>query len=289
MDGRRRAAHVVPGRRHPGRAARARAAGARHRRRPARGDVHVEQRRAPGQLPRGAVHGRGPARAEHPALPRADHLRDQPRREPGGHPGQQPGRPVQPAAAAPDHAAPRHRQRPDPGRDPGRPGGGAADRGACTTGTRCSRPSRRPSTGPSWTSGDASSMCYTSGTTGNPKGVVYSHRSNYLHSMQVVIGMDFKQGDRLLAVVPMFHANAWGMPYAAMMVPRARLRPLVVPDWSVRRPPRTTSTSCIPRASRCTPRRSGSRPSPGGATVYRARVRQLIAGAGPSPGSRAAG
>ncbi len=73
---------------------------------------------------------------------------------------------------------------------------------------------------------DASSMCYTSGTTGNPKGVVYSHRSNYLHSMQVVIGMDFKQGDRLLAVVPMFHANAWGMPYAAMMAGAS----LVMPD-----------------------------------------------------------
>jgi fatty-acyl-CoA synthase len=73
---------------------------------------------------------------------------------------------------------------------------------------------------------DASSMCYTSGTTGNPKGVVYSHRSNYLHSMQVVIGMEFKQGDRLLAVVPMFHANAWGMPYAAMMAGAS----LVMPD-----------------------------------------------------------
>ncbi len=73
---------------------------------------------------------------------------------------------------------------------------------------------------------NASSMCYTSGTTGNPKGVVYSHRSNVLHSMQVVIGMDFKQGDRLLAVVPMFHANAWGMPYAAMIAGAS----LVMPD-----------------------------------------------------------
>ncbi len=72
----------------------------------------------------------------------------------------------------------------------------------------------------------ASSMCYTSGTTGNPKGVVYSHRSNYLHSMQVILGMDFSQGDRLLAVVPMFHANAWGLPYAALMSGSS----LIMPD-----------------------------------------------------------
>ena len=73
---------------------------------------------------------------------------------------------------------------------------------------------------------DASSMCYTSGTTGNPKGVVYSHRSNFLHTMQVVMGMGFGQGDRLLAVVPMFHANAWGLPYAALMVGAS----LIMPD-----------------------------------------------------------
>jgi fatty-acyl-CoA synthase len=73
---------------------------------------------------------------------------------------------------------------------------------------------------------EASSMCYTSGTTGNPKGVVYSHRSNYLHTMQVTMGMGFNQGDRLLAVVPMFHANAWGLPYAALMVGAS----LIMPD-----------------------------------------------------------
>jgi fatty-acyl-CoA synthase len=73
---------------------------------------------------------------------------------------------------------------------------------------------------------DASSMCYTSGTTGNPKGVVYSHRSNYLHTMFVAMGMGFVQGDRLLAVVPMFHANAWGLPYAALTVGAS----LIMPD-----------------------------------------------------------
>jgi fatty-acyl-CoA synthase len=62
-------------------------------------------------------------------------------------------------------------------------------------------------------------MCYTSGTTGNPKGVVYSHRSNFLHSLMVALpcGLEMKQGDRVLAVVPLFHANAWGLPYAGLL------------------------------------------------------------------------
>jgi fatty-acyl-CoA synthase len=82
----------------------------------------------------------------------------------------------------------------------------------------------------------ASSMCYTSGTTGNPKGVVYSHRSNFLHTMQVTMGMGFKQGDRLLAVVPMFHANAWGLPYAALMVGAS----LIMPDRFLQAEPLAT-------------------------------------------------
>ena len=66
----------------------------------------------------------------------------------------------------------------------------------------------------------AAAMCYTSGTTGLPKGVVYSHRSTFLHTLGVCSGeaLGLSQYDRLLPVVPMFHGNAWGMPYAAWLV-----------------------------------------------------------------------
>jgi fatty-acyl-CoA synthase len=74
----------------------------------------------------------------------------------------------------------------------------------------------------------AAAMCYTSGTTGNPKGVVYSHRSSYLHSMAVCTsnGIGVGSGDCVLPIVPMFHANAWGLPYAALMAGAD----LVLPD-----------------------------------------------------------
>ena len=66
----------------------------------------------------------------------------------------------------------------------------------------------------------ASSLCYTSGTTGNPKGVLYSHRSNVLHSYAVAMpdAMGLSASDVVLAVVPMFHANAWGLNYSLPMV-----------------------------------------------------------------------
>ena len=66
----------------------------------------------------------------------------------------------------------------------------------------------------------ASSLCYTSGTTGNPKGVLYSHRSTLLHAFSVltVPGINLGEGSVVLPVVPMFHVNAWGVPYAAPIV-----------------------------------------------------------------------
>lgn len=66
----------------------------------------------------------------------------------------------------------------------------------------------------------ASSLCYTSGTTGNPKGVLYSHRSTLLHTLMELAPDTFgiSSAETLMLIVPMFHANAWGAPYAAAMV-----------------------------------------------------------------------
>lgn len=65
----------------------------------------------------------------------------------------------------------------------------------------------------------AAAMCYTSGTTGNPKGVVYSHRSTLIHSLVAVAPnyLDISEHDVIMYAVPMFHANAWGLPYSAAL------------------------------------------------------------------------
>src|SRR3982751_5733252 len=82
-----------------------------------------------------------------------------------------------------------------------------------------------------WASFDentAAGMCYTSGTTGNPKGVVYSHRSNVLHSTYVAsnAAMRFNVASRALTIVPLFHARAGGVPYAALISGAS----LIMPD-----------------------------------------------------------
>jgi len=73
---------------------------------------------------------------------------------------------------------------------------------------------------PSFDENSASSLCYTSGTTGNPKGVLYSHRSTLLHTFAAALpdALNCSASDAILPVVPMFHVNAWGLPYVGCMV-----------------------------------------------------------------------
>ncbi len=75
-------------------------------------------------------------------------------------------------------------------------------------------------TWPEFDEKSASSLCYTSGTTGNPKGVLYTHRSTLLHTLMELAPDTFgiSSNESLMLIVPMFHANAWGAPYAAAMV-----------------------------------------------------------------------
>ena len=73
----------------------------------------------------------------------------------------------------------------------------------------------------------AAAMCYTSGTTGRPKGVLYSHRSIVLHTLGAALpdSMGIREADSVMPVVPMFHAMAWGIPYVATMVGARQVLP----------------------------------------------------------------
>jgi acyl-CoA synthetase (AMP-forming)/AMP-acid ligase II len=80
---------------------------------------------------------------------------------------------------------------------------------------------------PRFDENSASSLCYTSGTTGNPKGVLYSHRSTLLHAMVgcMTDGVGLSARDTLFMAAPMFHVNAWGMPYACTLVGASMILP----------------------------------------------------------------
>jgi fatty-acyl-CoA synthase len=98
----------------------------------------------------------------------------------------------------------------------------------------------------------AASLCYTSGTTGNPKGVLYSHRSISLHSTVTLAkdGTGISRADRILAVVPMFHVNAWGLPFGAalagadLIFPDRHLQPEPLAGLIARERP--TLMGCVP-------------------------------------------
>ena len=81
-------------------------------------------------------------------------------------------------------------------------------------------PGRRRIPGRDLDENAAAATCYTSGTTGHPKGVLYTHRSLVLHSYGLCMADAFalSERDTVLQLVPMFHANGWGIPYAAVMV-----------------------------------------------------------------------
>ena len=170
-------------------------------------------------LPGRAEHGCRAAHAEPAALPRAADLHRQPRRGPGRHRRLDADPAAGQRAAAPDTVATSWSS----ATATPAPLAGAPAVHRSTAGTTCCRTSPTAYDWPAVDENDAAALCYTSGTTGNPKGVAYSHRSIYLHSMQVCMAESVRaraRAQRDLAIVPMFHAMAWGLPYAALHVRR---------------------------------------------------------------------
>ncbi len=114
------------------------------------------------------------------------------------------------------------------------------------------RPAGSESLYPELDERQAASLCYTSGTTGNPKGVLYSHRSICLHATGALIAdnLGLSRRDRVLVVVPMFHVNAWGLPFAAALCGAD----LLLPDRFMQAEPlaraiereRPTVMGCVP-------------------------------------------
>ena len=98
----------------------------------------------------------------------------------------------------------------------------------------------------------AAGMCYTSGTTGDPKGVIYSHRSNILHAMAVIQPdfLNFSAKDRVMPVVPLFHANGWSTAFSAPMVGAAMIMPGAQMDgasiYEILTTQRVTVTAAVP-------------------------------------------
>jgi len=105
---------------------------------------------------------------------------------------------------------------------------------------------------PQFDESTASSLCYTSGTTGNPKGVLYSHRSTVLHSLAAcqVDTLGISSQDVILPVVPMFHVNAWGLPYACAMSGAKMVMPGALLDggsvWELLDSEKVTMTAGVP-------------------------------------------